>query len=298
MVGGILLSSLVLWPYLKGRVNFCKPSIKDIMSHFTPNMILFVPVIAVSLYKVMDKIMLGSMATYTEVGFYDYSERVIAIPICAVNALGTVMLPRMSNLVFKKNDTLEKETIHKSLIWGTAMACAMSFGLMAIADIFVPFFYGVGYEKCIILFYILLPSCVFLAIANVVRTQFLIPHSMDKQYSISLILGAITNLVVNVLLIPQMQSIGAAIGTLLAEGSVCIFQFMCVRRFLPIKKYFIDIFYLLISSFIMFLIVFNMPTAENVIISLIIKIGIGILVFSILIVLRYRTILRMIFKKG
>lgn len=298
MVGGMLLSAIALWPYLKTRVKFYRPGLKDVLSHLVPNMVLFIPVIAVSLYKVMDKIMLGNMASYEEVGFYDYSERVIAIPICVVNALGTVMLPRMSNLVYKKEDMIEKDTIYKSLLLGVAMACAMSFGLMSIANIFVPFFYGSGYEKCITIFYILLPSCIFLAIANVIRTQYLIPHSMDKQYIISLLLGAVVNLCVNALLIPYMQSIGAAIGTLLAEGCVCAAQFICVKKYLPIKKYFIDIFYLIFSAFIMFFIVLNIPVIGGVSVSLIIKIFIGMLVFGVLIMLKYHAILHIDVKRN
>ena len=298
MVCGILISQIALWPYLRTRIVFYRPTIKDIIKHFKPNLILFIPVVAVSLYKVMDKIMLGSLASYVEVGYYDYSERVIAIPICVVNALGAVMLPRMANLVAKNEVEVEEKTIHKSLIFGTAMACAMSMGLMAIADTFVPFFYGAGFSKCVVLFYILLPSCVFLAVANVIRTQYLIPHSMDKQYTASLVLGAIINLSVNALFIPHYQSIGAAIGTLIAEGSVCAVQFNSVKHFLPLKKYLVDIAYIITSGTVMFFVVYNIPAVGTTIVSLIIKIIIGVIIYFALMILRYRSMIISMVKKG
>ena len=235
MAGSMLLSPILLWPYLRARVDWRKPGFREVLSHLKPNLILFIPVIAVSLYKVMDKIMLGSMASYSEVGLYDYAEKVIAIPTCCVNALGTVMMPRMANLVAQKDNSTEKETIYKSMIFGTALATAMSFGLIGIADVFVPLFYGEGFSKCVILFYILLPSCVFLAIANVIRTQYLIPHSMDKEFTVSLGAGACINLLINAMLIPQLQSIGAAIGTLLAEALVCFIQGYYVRKKIELK---------------------------------------------------------------
>lgn len=46
----------------------------------------------------MDKIMLGNMSTNTELGYYDSSEKILQIPIALITALGTVMMPRMSNL--------------------------------------------------------------------------------------------------------------------------------------------------------------------------------------------------------
>ena len=61
--------------------------------------ILFIPVLAYSIYKVMDKIMLGNMSSYDQVGFYNNAEKIINIPMGIITALGTVMLPRMSNIV-------------------------------------------------------------------------------------------------------------------------------------------------------------------------------------------------------
>ena len=142
MAGSMLVSPLALWPYLSKRIYWIKPSLRQILLHFKPNLVLFIPVIAVSLYKIMDKIMLGWMTTYIEVGYYEYSERVIAIPNSLVNALGTVMLPRMSNLVAKNDTTQELSIIKNSVILGTGIAAAMSFGLIGIADVFVAFFYG------------------------------------------------------------------------------------------------------------------------------------------------------------
>ena len=297
MVGGMLLSALILWPYLRKRVKFYRPKLNEITQHLRPNMLLFIPVIAVSLYKVMDKIMLGNMASYAEVGFYDYSEKIIAIPICVVNALGTVMLPRMSNLVAKQDNEVENYMIHKSIIFGTIMSCAMSFGLMAVANVFVPLFYGEGYLKCISLFYILLPSCVFLAIANVIRTQYLIPHSMDKQYTFSLILGAVVNLIVNATLIPRMQSIGAAVGTLIAEMFVCVFQILCVKKFLPIKQYLSDIIYIAFAGLVMAIIVFCLPVIGGNATTLAFKVLSGAFVFLIIVLIKYRNLVRELTRK-
>lgn len=299
MVAGMLLSALILWPYLNKRVKFYRPTVKKVMQHLKPNLLLFIPAIAVSLYKVMDKIMLGNMASYAEVGFYDYSEKVIAIPICVVNALGTVMLPRMSNIVVKQDNVAENDMIHKSIIFGTIMSCAMSFGLMAVANVFVPFFYGDGYLKCISLFYILLPSCVFLAIANVIRTQYLIPHSMDKEYTFSLILGAVVNLIVNAALIPRMQSTGAAVGTLIAEMFVCVFQISCVKKFLPIKQYLSDIAYIVLAGFVMMIIVYVLPVIGGNAITLAYKVVMGAFVFLIMVLVKYRKmVVELIGKKG
>jgi O-antigen/teichoic acid export membrane protein len=97
-----VLSQLILWFFLKKRINFVKITKKGIVRHIKPNLILFLPVIAVSLYKIMDKIMLGVMTNVNEVGYYENAEKIVNIPMTLISALGTVMLPRISNIVSKR----------------------------------------------------------------------------------------------------------------------------------------------------------------------------------------------------
>ena len=288
MASSTVLSQLLLFPYLAKRIKWYRPSLNEVLYHVKPNLILFIPIVAISLYKVMDKVMLGKLTSFDEVGFYEYSEKVIAIPIACVNALGTVMLPRMSNLISTHQNNKENVIIKKSIVIGVALAISMGFGLMGIAEYFVPFFYGAGYHKCVYLFYILMPSCAFLAVANILRTQFLIPRKRDKEYITSVIIGAIVNLVINFVLIPRLQSIGAAIGTLIAEGSVCIYQMYVLRCELPIGDYIKTTVELAIIGCGMLLAVLLTPTVGSLFITICIKIIVGIMVFGILFYIRYK----------
>lgn len=298
MATSTFLSPLLLWPYLRKRVRWYQPSKDEIIKHIKPNLILFIPIIAISIYKVMDKIMLGMLATYSEVGYYEYSEKVIAIPIACVNALGTVMLPRMSNLVAKKNTDEEQSIIEKSIIIGAGLAVSMGFGLMGIAKYFVPFFYGPGYEKCELLFYVLMPSCAFLAVANVLRTQYLIPRKRDRAYIISVIMGAVVNLIINALLIPSLQSVGAAIGTLVAEATVCIYQMIIVRDELPIVKYIHNLLILLTIGLAMLVSVIIVPSVFSPAFTIAIKVAVGIVVFGILFLVRYKKLVKDLLRRG
>lgn len=233
---GCLLSQLLLWPLLLKKIKWVSPTWCLIKVHIRPNIILFIPTIAVSLYKTMDKIMLGGIAGELEVGYYESCEKVIQVPLALIVALGTVMLPHMSNLCSKEDYNRDKviAIIRKSEYLMILVSSLIGFGIMAVAREFVPLFYGSGYEKCINIFYVLLPSCIFLAFANVIRTQYLLPNKMDKEFIISLFGGAITNLVLNMLLIPRFQSLGAAVGTLVAEFVVCILQVIFVYNKIPI----------------------------------------------------------------
>ena len=292
MVGGMLLSQILLWPFVRKFVDFCRIEMKDIIRHIKPNLTLFIPVIAISLYKVMDKIMLGLMASMIEVGYYESSEKIIAIPMALITSLGTVMLPKMSNLIANNNEKESKKYFSNSIMLAMFLSTSLCFGVMGVSNEFVPIFYGYGYSKCIILFQILLPSCMFLAFANVVRTQYIIPRQLDSIYIKSVILGAIINLFINLLLIPVYQSIGAAIGTLCAEATVCIYQIIVVRNKLLIKQYLMDSSKFLLAGLIMYLILMNIPTFfSSIFVQLLFKVVLGAIVYLFIIGLFFRKII-------
>ena len=102
MTLGIALSQGYLWLYIRRIVDWYRPKLRDLRRHVLPELILFVPIIAVSLYTMMDKVMLGAMSTMNQVGFYEGASKILNIPLGVITALGTVMLPRMSNLAAKR----------------------------------------------------------------------------------------------------------------------------------------------------------------------------------------------------
>lgn len=250
---GYIAGQLLAWLRIKRHIVFVRPGFYGTLSHLKPNLILFIPSIAVSFYKTMDKIMLGAMAVSSELGFYESSERVINVPMALITALGTVMLPRMSNMV--ANDADKKSInalIEKSVVFATFISSVLCFGIMTVANQFVPMFYGRGYEKCVIIYAWLLPSCVFLAFANVLRTQILLPQKRDKEFIVSLMTGAVVNLALNAVLIPLYASVGAAIATLAAEGSVWLVQVIEVRRDQTVGKYIMETSPFVVAGLMMF----------------------------------------------
>ena len=280
-VMGTIIGQCVLWVYLARFVHMEKIGIGDIVKHIKPNLILFIPVIAISLYKYMDKIMLGALSSMSEVGYYDYSERVIQVPMALINSLGTVMLPKMSNVISKGERERADRYMLDSVIFVIAIVSIVCFGLMGVSDIFVPIFLGNNYYICIILFNILLPSCLFLGVANVIRTQYLIPMKRDKEYIISVFLGSIVNFVINYSLISGKGSVGAAIGTLFAEMTVCVYQVYSVKEEVKIFKMIKMASPFLVAGIVMYVVLIHITFSTKSIVSLFIKIVIGAILYII-----------------
>lgn len=234
---GFLASQLCLWPFLKKFVYFYVPKWKDFVRHFKPNLILFVPVIAVSIYKMLDKIFLGYMSTMEQVGYFENAERIITVSVTLITAVGTVMLPRTTSMLAEHKNQEGLVFLDKTMMLVLAYANAVFFGILAVANEFSVIYYGEDFTQTGVIMQYLAVTVIFLGCGNVVRTQYLIPMHEDKVYLKSAVFGAIINAAVNILLIPKLEAVGAAIGTIFAEVFVCCYQVFAVRKKLNIKKY-------------------------------------------------------------
>lgn len=249
-----LINQLCLWPFIIKKFRFYLPNIKEIKEHIKPNFVLFLSVLGTSIYKYMDKIMLGILCSKIEVGYYEQSERIIALPVAFIASLGAVMLPRMTSMLndSRKNNNFN-EYFKKSMFFSMAVSSVLSFGIMSVAFEFVPLYYGTGNQKISYLFLVLLPSCIFLGIGNVITTQYLIPRNKDSIYIKSIFIGAFINVITNLILIPKFESLGAALGTLFAEITSCIYKVIMSNKemkTISILKKGISLIFIPISMFI------------------------------------------------
>lgn len=293
--GGFFLSSFILWCNVKKYVSFIRVSIRNSYKHFKDNILLFIPVVAVSIYTVMDKLMLGNLSPMNELGFYDNIQKIMTLPTGLITALGTVMLPRISNLIANGKRDKALSFIGMSMNFSLFFSVALSFGLAAIAPCFTVVYFGEEFSDTSKMMELFCVTIIFISWANVIRTQYLIPNGNDKGYIVSVIFGAFINVIVNLLLIPSFHSVGAVIGTICAEFSVAAIQTFYAKGDLPISKYICQNLIYLFPGIIMFFMVrFVFYRMGYSILSLLIQILCGAGVYILLggyILLHSRTIL-------
>jgi len=71
---------------------------------------------------------------------------------------------------------------------------------------------------------IIMPTIFFIGLTNIMGIQILIPMGREKMVMYSTVVGAVIDTLINFLLIPHYGAAGAALGTLVAEIAVFIFQ--------------------------------------------------------------------------
>ena len=232
-----LLGNLSCISSLRGRVKYHRVPMADSLRHLAPCAVLFISVIAVSVYRTMDKVMVSKIAGMEQNGLYENAEKIIYCLSGFISAIGTVMMPKISHMQEQGQMDAIRAHIDKSMNLVICMVCAMAFGVAAVADRFAPLFYGADFRYSGTLMVPLAFTLMLIGFANVIRTQWILPQGRDDIFVKSVCTGAVVNLVANICLIPSLQSMGAVIGTLLAEASVPLVQFMILRKELPYKQY-------------------------------------------------------------
>lgn len=237
IAGSYLANQMIMWPFVGRYVDWVRPAWAEVRAHFAPNLRLFAPVVAISLYTSLDKIMLGAISGMEQAGYYEYSEKMSKMPMAVITALGTVMLPRMTSALAAGERDRAKHLLGESMWAMQAAAMAMAFGIAAIAPEFTEVFFGPGYEPCAYIMPIVSVVIPVISASNVIGVQYMLPTFSDGAYTASVCVGAAVNVVLNLALLKPLGALGAALATVCAEIAVLGFQCWVVREDLPLGSY-------------------------------------------------------------
>lgn len=249
-------------------------------------MLLFVPQIANKVYNMLDTTMLGKLiADKAETGFYEQSQKIIRVLLTVVTSLGTVMVPRMANMFANGEKEKISEYMKKSFHFTYLLSFPIMFGLIAISDNFVPWFFGPGYEKVIVLMKIITPIILFMGVANILGTQYLLPTKRQKEFTISVLIGIVVNFILNYIMIKLWKSVGACIATVISQMVVDAVQCYFVKDEVNLKEMFKASYIYLFSAIMMFICCMFVMLFCSGFVCFVIQIMIGIIVYLVMLII-------------
>lgn len=202
----------------------------DFRQHLKPILIFFLFTVSATIYTSLDSVMLGFLSTDTQVGLYAASVKMRNILYSLVTSLGTVLLPRISYLIRNKQYTQFQNIIKISFQFIAVLSIPLTIFFVMNAKVTLLVLSGNEYTGAATAMMIVTPTIIFAGISNITGIQLLIPLGYEKYTVISTFGGAIADLVLNIILIPQYGAAGAALGTLIAEIVVLIIQLSFVYR--------------------------------------------------------------------
>lgn len=192
---------------------------------------LFIPTIAIQIYTVLDKTMIGVITRDSfENGYYELAIKISKMALAVVTALGTVMIPRIG-YHFEQGETQRIQSLmYRGYRFVWFLGVPLCLGMFMVCGNFVPWFFGEGYEQVVPLLQILSFLILAIGINNVTGMQYMIPTKRQNIFTLTVIIGATINFMLNMVLIRSFQAIGAAVASVVAETVIAVVQLIIVRK--------------------------------------------------------------------
>ena len=238
----------------------------SIKKHLKSILILFASNIAISIYAMLNTLMLGFMSDYTQVGYYTSAIKISKLILPLVTSMSPVMIARINTL---KGEPNNREQIVKLLnrSFGVMMLLAVpaTIGLIVIAPRFVPFFFGLEFMRAIPSLQILSSLILIIGTNNFFASQILLGMGFDKKVLFVVSLGTISSFCLNILLIGPYGSVGSSVASVIAEIIVTIAAILFVVKVVPIHLNFKNIFHPILAALpiIFFSMIFSRMMENN-----------------------------------
>ena len=272
------LGQFVMWIPAKKFIKRPSFDTKIIKKNLHPIVLLFLPQVAISLYVVLDRTLLGLLGSYSDVGIYEQGQKLTSILLTVVSSLGAVMLPRVANLLSERKEKEAQNMVRFSFILYNLIIFPMIFGLIAINEVFVKLFLGQNFQDVKYVLYIIVFNIMFIGWTNILGYQVLVVRNKNKEFMLSTTIPAFVSVAVNIVVIPFFGYIGASITSVVVEFLVFAIQWYYSRNIINKNLLFNkDLAKIICSSLVMFgaVMLCKMTLGLDGIIGLIIYLAVG-----------------------
>ncbi|MDB9235522.1 flippase [Halorubrum ezzemoulense] len=245
------------------NISVESPSFEKIVSIFEFSKYSFVTSVGGQVYAWSDVLILGWLASQTAVGGYEVSWRVAGAVMILSNSISVVLFPHVSSWDDKKlNDKIEN-SITSSLVVSLFLVIPAFFGSIAVSEELLNLVFGSEFTFASIVLILLMGEKVFQAFHNVIGKA-LLAIDRPKAAAKATLVTVVSNIVLNILLIPQFGVEGAAVATLTSFtiNTALHYQYLTqsVRVVLPVK----EVEWIVISSISMLSIIFILKSVFTI----------------------------------
>lgn len=219
-------SNILNFIYLHKFIDLRKRFKLNMKRHMKPIFVFFAMTCATTIYLNLDTIMLGFIKTDVDVGYYNAAVKIKNMLLSIVTSLGTVLLPRVTAYLEKKEDEKFKNLSVKAIRFVLFVSIPMMIYFIVFARPVILLLAGSEYEKAVFPMQLMMPTLLFIGLTNIMGIQILVPMGKESKVLVSVIWGAVIDLCFNIILIPGFSAVGAAIGTMIAEIAVFVCQYL------------------------------------------------------------------------
>ena len=288
VISSTMIGNLTMWLYVPKFVEKVDFRTLTFRKHFHETLIYFVPTVATSIYTVLDRTLIGVITkNKAENGFYHYAMQIVnMMKALTFSSLNMVLGSRLSFLFAEKKYDEIKEKIADSTNYILFMGYGICFGVIGVAERFVPVFLGPGYDRVANMLILMSPIVIIIGISNCLGSQYYTPAGYRKLSAKYIIIGAIVNLLLNLLLIPKYWGYGAIAASLIAESVITILYMKNCNGYLRAETIIKDSWKKIIAGVVMLIVIRALDgIISSDILALLVEVAVGFTVYCAVIML-------------
>jgi O-antigen/teichoic acid export membrane protein len=184
--------------------------------------------ITLNLYNYIDTVILGIMRTDVETGWYAASYRVYEGLMYAPSVLAAVLTPRFSHMFVHDRSAL-RSLFRRSLGASALLAVILGGGGMLLAGPMISRLFGPGYGPAVAPLQVLAGGSLFVFSTWILHAA-AISMNLDRRLVATTAIGLVTNIALNIALIPSRGIVGAAWATVIGEAVTATLLYLQVQK--------------------------------------------------------------------
>ncbi len=214
--GAVSLSNLFYWTPLHHygvRIRLARLS-TTLRTMLRPALLLFLPSVLSMIIFSSDRLFIHALESTRDVAIYDFPARFARIGITMVTVVGNVMMPRLAKLHEDGRMAEFRASLTQQLFFGMFTGFLIGGGLIATAQPVSQLMFGPTFEGSAPVLAVLAAA---VALSGMALYHAAMSIGREKGVLKTLIIGAVSNVILNLLLIPHFGIMGAAYAYVLTE---------------------------------------------------------------------------------
>lgn len=232
----VVINALINIIYSRNFVSFSLRDV-DVRPYLKSFFVLGTYSILTSMYTTFNTMYLGIISTDTEVAYYTVATKLYTIILALFTAFTGVMLPHNSALMAEGRIDEFKTLLVKSFKFLLVFSIPVITLTEILAPLIIRIIAGPGYEGAILPMRLVMPLVFIIGAEQILIIQTLIPLKKDKAILLNSVIGATLGVLLNIILVPELLSIGSALVWIICEVVILMLSGVFVIKYMPGKEY-------------------------------------------------------------
>ncbi len=208
--------------------------------HIKPLLFLSICFFSTEIYSRIDITMLGIMSDNTSVGYYTSAQRIVSIIMTLIVSITNVFFPRLSELS-NTNKNKFKELVEVGTNIMIMLSIPVSMCLVFIGKNAILVLFGDEFASATISLQLLALIIPLRCVVDIAGYQVMICAGKEKKLAKIYFAIMISNIIINSILIPRMNEVGASISTIITELFAFLIVYYSAKKIIEIRISYLDL---------------------------------------------------------